>query len=1490
MAKLNIPDEFFQLDWAGQGPSVSDQMIAEWKALGAFATNRDQTLDEYFSAMQKGARRTMEESVTKEIQEQRAALDETLNTMMNEDPAQFQEVAPVASEAYQAVEQEATNPLLPIKAELRKLANPDMTEKDIEFQAEQAYYQMIMRQSFDQDWGKTAMDVVGYIFYPNESLLSARMTEDGSWWKPHESLERNLNAFYSLELPDRLNMFVDLVDEVKSKTDNSIKAQNLLNRIIDPEALEEAKLDLLWDQLAAVGTIADVATLGALGIAKANRIRLVSKELKNADLAVDAAIAASRSDEVATALGADRVGAAAHLSPINLSDEIMGGAPSTVKEAVARRMAENEAMLRGLERSVLEEGLDVLVDQPKAHQRMIDEIYAAAPVELKSVQVVESTPKGAVLRYTHYDPDGTARPMAELDAMSQVDAMGSESYRIVNRTDTNFEVEFTLPGETEARRISYDYPDTGVVYKEYVLDDITGGFRAEGFNPMTTLGSYLASPQLKFGKDMDTLVNPFSRMIFQSAKYRNTLNARFRQLYSMNNTKGRERVAHALEQGALREEVFDYHTLRDVYNLTDKDVEQYHAFRGLMDQAHALKSKEIRERLLAQGLKQWDDVSGTFDSRYYVKTYDTPDSAKAVIEGSDFTHAVIMTPEEPPRPINLRAGKDGGVVMDKVNELFNEGYVLIRNGQAGTAFKIVEEGDSYSGFLFVKRTTIKDIGYNVLNYRKGYIPLVYGPDANYFGQQAIYGSIDGVTKQVGTRTHVYFSSKADAEDWARKRNYEHLLEKYDDPAKALSRLDDPNEQLPFTIKYDREMNAQEFEHVASMGMGGLYTGPRGTQRLRRGLGEEAPEFIDVFESMQRYMDNISNNLPMASFRVGIEDKWMKHAKEVGALPADYSKGFRDAYWDIKRSDTLDSGIQKFLLEAHDHISYNVRVPTLGEREIASWTRSFAESLEKINIPALGLGREGAVTKALHRLDHSNPIDAMRSATFHTLLGVYNPAQLIVQGMGSTVAISADPTIFHKAYPLAGAFHLLDNITDEKALAGAIKRLSHIDPKLKTKYEAWRKMGLYEDVVQSRADYASMARSHHIGGDMIDRLFNRGAVEMDRGLFFYKAGELWTRRYSVAAAMERHIANGGKLETAQDIKSVMDKANVFMLNMHRTVKADWQKGILSIPTQFMQVHTKFIEALFGRNLTRAEKMKLMGGQVALFGSLGIPFGPYIGAQVMAGLGIEAGEMSDSQLEAVNNGITGLLVTELLGIENVVAQRGAIPFGIGDVVERLFDEQASWGEVLMGATGGMLDRTAQAMTNISRILSFGDFNPENYDERHVQAATVELLRILSTGRNAWAAYELHNNGLLSDPRGNPLIYSDDVNVQSMIAKGLGFEFNKVYDIYTMEQTERDVNQRVRDKIDALSIAFYKLYGSEERISEEDAERTYIAIESMLASESPETARRIIEGFKRRLLNPESRYDRATQAYIERIVDEMNTAQDLLIRNQEVFREGE
>jgi len=1406
-----IPVELLQFDRDPAQTTEADRLVAQHHAVAAWMMDEN-PVPVFTQVQERGGSQSLEDTAVVNMQEQLNAIRTFVQGELEINPEQAAMDIELLPQIEDDIRAEAGTPFFAYEQLVEQMVadEPDVDRGLIEYEAEQAVYGTIMAGVFDNDWKGTAADFVASMFFPNESKIAADIVE-GGWWTSANDVAEFASVWNAMDREDRLNSFVSLVDSVKERTPNELKALQFLNSVVDP--METANLGFAhaMDKLGAGAVVADIGLLG-YGIARRamnpiRQLHRLNKDKKAAELLT----MASEQPDIARAVSLDPIEA----QPTSFSIETLG-VPEGVSREIAKGIARTNEQISTSSTQMLEEGIRDLVTNPaRALERMQREIRAdEAGTAVFDIRHVETTPQGATFEYQVVDSSG-------------------------------------------------GYQKT--VKKPFILNDITGGFDVDGYKSRLTVGRLIESPNIKFQDVRDAMVSTYQRGLFASSKLRKDFSKEFGRIYRSAPHAERTKVSRALEQGNLESTIYDYNTLKGRFGMDDRGVAQYYEFRNLMDNAFHLKNREIATSYATSGFKQYS----LDDQQYIMRQYDTPQSAEAAIEQTGTLDVLVVRGADDSFPLNLRATPDGSV-SPQLRELMDEGYVLLRPNKANQA---VHHGDNHYGMVLAKREEVTNITPDtpVLNYERGYVPIMY-QDANYFGSRAVYGSVDGVTRQVDGHTTTYFTNRTDAEQWARENNIRHLQEQLGSRELAEQAVNDPNVNLPYSITTGRGMAAEEFDSLA---FGGLYTGDRAPTRLRRGVEEESAEFVDPIYSMQKYMDNIANNLPLAAYRTGLERKWMEQARAVGAIPPEYNQGFRNAIESVRANTALDFQTKKFLEDAHTHIQYNNRVPTLGEQETAGRIVHWAERLEGI------LGKENRLSANLQRLDHIHGPDAIRAATFHTLLGLGNPAQFFIQAAGSTIAMSVNPVYASRGLPKAMGIGMLDNIIDPTAKAHALERMESTVPGITDAYRAWERTGFHADAVGASADYRSMLSSNPMGTDLASRAAGAGGNFLDKTAVFYKAGELFNRRISFSTALTRHLDQGGKLDE-QGIKEVMNRTNTYLLHMDRSNKAEFQKGWFSVPTQFMQVHTRFIESMLGHQLSRSEKAKLATGQLALFGSLGIPFGPPMLGFFMDQAGIAPGDLREGEVAALTEGMTGVLLSQAFEIDVNAAPRGAIPFGIGEAIDRFFTEDATMWEVLSGAAGVLPDRAFQIGGSMANMLASGGFDPSNYDEHDLKAASSMLLEFASSTRNALGAYTLATNGHLRDARGNLVTTSTDPNIQTLIASGMGFQLTEIADMYDNLNSERMVNERIDNMVDMISDTLYRRYNAGAPMDEEMGRRVEIMIGMITDNEPPYIRDQVTQRLISRIENADTQMDRANRAMFERVINETYTSVDNMSRS--------
>ena len=174
------------------------------------------------------------------------------------------------------------------------------------------------------------------------------------------------------------------------------------------------------------------------------------------------------------------------------------------------------------------------------------------------------------------------------------------------------------------------------------------------------------------------------------------------------------------------------------------------------------------------------------------------------------------------------------------------------------------------------------------------------------------------------------------------------------------------------------------------------------------------------------------------------------------------------------------------------------------------------------------------------------------------------------------------------------FGMLDNIRDDGALSKALAlmvRKQDIDPRVAEAYQAYRRTGLYESALNN-------ADTSKLSVDGLGWAMSTMRKLDSVSLVFYRAGELFNRRYSFIKefAAWRHAHPNAALDEDALI-GITKEANKNMLELNAANRAYWQGGqgtnafrqVAGMATQFLQVTTKTAELLLPAVITgRSEK--------------------------------------------------------------------------------------------------------------------------------------------------------------------------------------------------------------------------------------------------------------------------------------------------------------
>lgn len=818
----------------------------------------------------------------------------------------------------------------------------------------------------------------------------------------------------------------------------------------------------------------------------------------------------------------------------------------------------------------------------------------------------------------------------------------------------------------------------------------------------------------------------------------------------------------------------------------------YYAMRRNLDNMHRVKNYIFRRELEVGDFREVN-LKLKNDNGDPIKVFAKPSSERKTI------------PEDVKR---IYDHKTGTVVdVDMIPELgtrMDKDWIVTRF-RHGYRF-----GDEIINYGLVQaEKDLKPIKGQVLNYRPGYVPR-QRPLVFYVAQRRVPRLVDGVKKD-SYETARFFSTEAEAYEWkASQPDFENLYV-----------LPDKRYKSSAFQTFDEEFDTLNF--------GGLYTGERTDRTILMGLDGKQAQRMSAYKSMQLYTNHIANRYSTNELKMNLIGRFQNTYGKYLANRTDWRAPLLpEAHNDLSLRNAIEN-------QRH-YIENILRLPDDFQNWWSSRMRSLAESMEGKPLVA------GKIRDWTMSFGARDPVAFLRAATFHQYLGVFNPSQILVQGLGMATAAAAYPghalKLFPKNMALRAAWLGRKNPEAIRMIADAIGMNG--DELVDVVNEIHR-VGLF-DSLKTSADYNAATTGISLSADAL-----RGV--MDSGLIFMREGEQFARGYGYLLARELFLKNKKKnyVLTEKDIDQVAKDSTKFTLNLNRANRAWWQKGALSIPTQFWQVTVKFMENMvagafdetsltskvgtkFGRapmkgigvrKWTQGEKAKIMFGYLGMFGMAGIPFTDSIVSSAVNAYKESTDDpkaMTAERLNPFNNlppelrvsdqefarfirgGLLQVMAHWITGADPEIVSRVSIPAGIEDTIDLYKSGDKDTVTALGGAALPGQARWLDAAMGLYDILAPGK-NVDLTDEEMKQAIN-EVAKIMSSTRNAEKAawwYEVGRS--VTNKKGQrlfPDMETDEWN-STLLWQSLGFSPAKVGWMYDLQESTTELKARVSGKVD-------------------------------------------------------------------------------------------
>lgn len=605
----------------------------------------------------------------------------------------------------------------------------------------------------------------------------------------------------------------------------------------------------------------------------------------------------------------------------------------------------------------------------------------------------------------------------------------------------------------------------------------------------------------------------------------------------------------------------------------------------------------------------------------------------------------------------------------------------------------------------------------------------------------------------------------------------------------------------FNVQFNTERESSGLNHLEDVGTQGnpLYAySPTG-------------KMIDPITTMNRSLNRIVNSVYMDDYKMYAVEHWLREAethlkpdlKDIARSSPFYvfqmakdKTAFREGTpWQTVRN----------LLSNQYKINQFIGVPSTFDTAVHALTQQLVDSAYSSFGPeaSRGIGAKAMTIAPLWMLNRiKDPVTIARSLTFHAKLGVFNPAQLLVQ-MNTFAQILAISPMHGTSGTFATFLHSWTEVNHSPEF------LKYVD-NIATKF-GWKPGELTEArTLLNRTGFANVAgeyanlntalKTDFVGND-IKGFFNAGT-------WFFRKGEQSTRLGAwYTAYREFRVANPTGPVSQADLGKMLQRADLLTANMSRASNSALNSGGLSLTTQFVNYSIRQAELFMGNRIDKMAKMRLAAFYTLLYGApsavglTGLNMANQIRQEAMQrGYVVGDNWITTAVMEGLPH-VLGAMITGKgdfrKGNNYNLADRYGNP-GLTQLNDALKSDKP-WYMLAAGAAGTTLLNTWEAKDPFFKAIG-SMIDPSNKNKQYKLTGDnfVDFFKEVSTVNQTWKLFTALNSGRwISKNEG----YIGDVsktNAAFMAITGLSpQQQDDAYVIKNIKQSEIDFQKWVEKK---------------------------------------------------------------------------------------------
>lgn len=1164
---------------------------------------------------------------------------------------------------------------------------------------------------------------------------------------PTSSIMKLRNMFWSLDDQGQIEFMNLLAEHLPNASDNKFIRSEIVHSILDGDF--NTNVSHIFQNLdnLDLGLVSKAVFDLSKGLYRAGSVLNTLKKT-DPDAAVDAINIAKEQPELAAKVGVTPADVGDALNPSIHGDvgTLLTGAPDDTAASIAKMLDVQDARFNAVTSAMERKGL---LTQEEMNQVMktaeIDQLKQPGVIEVDINQLDET---GFKMKWTE----------AYFDSIGRLRKRNKEKI-----------VDFTVNDLGELRAPVEDWVDKGL----FTLDP-NARTRNSLRSWFVSSVEDLSRKQEMTAKALDNMMKDAFGDLEKSWSFT-----------GYNAKKAAMNVDYALQYGAKQGRTYTYDELVNGITgrtLSPKEAKAYIGVRNVVEKLYRLKNKQIVDNYLANGVKLYDGKDGVLPIRSY-PTWESANVAWKQVQ-VDSHHVLVPDGKVGLKGVELTGDvipfkNKGALTKEMLKDAYEKGYVLARNhSQLG----LFSKGETKTQWAFVKaKNVLSPRGQQVLHRIEGYMPK-QRTGSYWFIKKSKNIGLSGAKEHKVQVTEAYSDTEEAALEWVRLQ-------------------DNPDE---FQVVFDRELtDVQRMYDVAST-HGGMYAGSRKSTELPY-VGYGDIEFADSFEALQHYINHIGRQYPASLYRIGSEERLLSFARDMGVNARGMSMHNVLGHA-VNKGIPESSDRYKMLKGIHDQLAFVNMIPTTDELNMANrWKivgRFFENDLMK-KIPGWNNVPKYFYQKAAKNVQ---PQDLIRGITFNHLLGMYNPAQFIVQYSGALVSFSIDPINAPLHIAKQWGWTVMDTmatdpIAQEKMLKWFISNglKDYVDD-----YKLWSKSGFRESVVQGNADYTSVFTKNlpYDAGVLRKVLANH--------TLFYKMGELANTRMAFATAITRYkkVHNVDKInpDNVEALNEIGLWAEKYRLNMSRANQSALNKGWKAVPFQFQQIISKYFEKVLPQfmggtdELSSVEKIRLGIIPTIATGVVGIPAGEFVATKIMELAGIDQKDLTEEETRAIKHGVIGWINSDMFNLNVNFSERMTLG---GDVLKNMW-ESITTGKMTwqwFGATGNVADkywRNGQYLSEAFDLLINENPDVTMNDLMAMPSIILEAASDIPSVTHNFKQYSAH---IFSD---NPSFIKDGqymwdwetMNKRTAFFSALGFQPEESTDMY-------EINKKLKDSPVEFSV---------------------------------------------------------------------------------------